>query len=121
MFGHRAPWWMYVIAASYLSAYAIVVYVEFRGAEDPGIEFESILNPGPAVAVAILPGSPSARAGIERCDRVVSFDGRPIAGSLYWGIVVADFEIGKPHRIGIDRGGRRQEILLTLERRTSGP
>jgi hypothetical protein len=50
MLGQRAPWWMYLLAASYLGTFAAVVYVEFRGPEDPGIEFASLLRPGPAIA-----------------------------------------------------------------------
>ncbi len=112
---------MYLLAASYLGCAAVVVYVEFRGPEDPGIQLASLLAPGPAVAGAIAPDSPAARAGIERGDRLVALEGRPIRSALDWVYALLDAEAGRPLRVGIERRGELREVVLTLGRRTSGP
>ena len=121
MFGQRAPWWMYLLAASYLGCAAVVFYVEFRGPEDLGIEFPSLLTPGPAVAGAIDPDSPAARAGIEPGDRIVDFEGHPITSALHWGLTMAEVEGGHLLHLGIERRGERREVVLTLQRRSTGP
>lgn len=121
MFGQRAPWWMYLLTASYLGSAAVVVYVEFRGPEDPGIELASLLAPGPAVASGIAPGSPAARAGIQQGDRLVAFDGRSIRSALDWVYALGDAEAGRPSHVGIERQGELLEVVLTLGRRTNGP
>jgi hypothetical protein len=106
MFGQRAPWWMYLLAAAYISGAALVVYVEYRGAEDTGIEFGSILAPGPRSRSRSCPTRPRHGRHRER-RRVVSLDGRPIAAALYWGIRVGDMEIGKHYRVGMNARGSR--------------
>jgi tRNA A-37 threonylcarbamoyl transferase component Bud32 len=121
MFRQRAPWWMYLLAACYLGHAALVVYVEFRGTEDPGVELASLLGPGPAVVRAIVPGSAAVRAGIEPGDRLVAFEGRSIRNALDWGYALDDAEAGRPLRVGIERRGEAREVVLTLGRRTRGP
>ena len=75
---------MYLLAASYLGLVAVTVYAEFRGSEDPGIGFPTLLAYGPATATTIAPDSPAARAGVQPGDRVVAFEGRPVTNALAW-------------------------------------
>jgi hypothetical protein len=63
---------MYLLSVSYLGCAALVVYVEFRGPEDPGIELASVLAPAVAGHRA---GSPAARADMGR--RPDRFRGAP--------------------------------------------
>src|SRR5262245_16165119 len=114
MFRQRAPWWMYLLAASYTGCAAVGVYVEFRGPEEPGIELTTLLAPGPATARAVAPGSPAARAGIEPGDRMVAANGRDITSSLYWVYALTDARVGRPIRVSVERGGQRREVILTL-------
>jgi serine/threonine-protein kinase len=112
---------MYLLAASYLGSAVLVVYVEFRGTEYPGVKVASLLDPGPAVAGNIEPGSPAERAGIERGDRLVALDGRSMRNALDWVYALSDAEAGRPLRVGIERRGEVREVVLTLGRRTRGP
>ncbi len=110
---------MYLLAASYLGNAAVVVYVEFRGPEDPGIGFASLTS-GPAVVDSVAPGSPAARAGIERGDRVVAFQGRSIGGGLDGMYALSDAAAGRPLRVEIERRGERREVVLSLGRKSGG-
>jgi serine/threonine-protein kinase len=112
---------MYLLAASYLGSAAVVVYVEFRGPEDPGVELTTLLAPGPAVARAVAPGSAAARAGIEPGDRLVAFEAHAIRSALDWVYALLGAEAERPLRVGIERGGDRREVILTLGHRTQGP
>ena len=69
----------------------------------------------------VAPNSPAARAGIEKGDRIVTFEGRPVPNSLYWGVSLAEVEIGRPLHLGIERRGEMREVVLTMGRRSGGP
>ena len=114
MFRQRAPWWMYLLIVSYVGSAALIVYVDFCGPEDSGVELASLLAPGPAVARGVVAGSPAARAGIQPGDRLVMLDGRNIRTSLDWVYTLLDARSGHPLRAGIERGGERREVVLTL-------
>ncbi|HYZ85654.1 MAG TPA: protein kinase [Bryobacteraceae bacterium] len=121
MFRQRAPWPIYVVAASYLVSAAVVLYVEFRGPQDPGIEFESFLAPSPATVRGILPGSPAERAGIDAGDRLTSFESRPIVSTLDWIYALGNAQAGRPLRVGIERRGESRHVFLTLGQKTGVP
>jgi serine/threonine-protein kinase len=111
---------MYLLAVSFLGSAAVVVYLEFRGPEEPGIRFAAITS-GTAVADMVTSGSPAARAGIEPGDRLVAFDGQPLQSGLDWAYALAEVEAGRPLRFEIERGGVRREVVLVLGRRSGGP
>ena len=54
-------------------------------------------------------------------DRIVDFDGHPITSALHWGMTMAEVEGARPLRLGIERRGERRGVVLTLQRRSSGP
>lgn len=112
---------MYLVAVSYLGLAAVMVYLDFWGPEDTGIHFQSLVASDPAVPREVEPGSAAARAGIERGDRLVSVDGRPIRDALQWVYALSQAKAGKPMRIGIERGGGSREAILTLNEQTTGP
>jgi eukaryotic-like serine/threonine-protein kinase len=121
MFRQRAPWWMHLLTASYLGSAGVVLYLEFSGPEDPGIELASLLAPGPAMAAEVALDSPAARAGIEPGDRLVSFESHPVKSALDWVYALMYAEAGRPLRVGIEREGVSRSVMLTLGQRTSGP
>jgi regulator of sigma E protease len=61
---------------------------------------------------AVQPDMPAARAGIRADDRIVSIDGRPIRA---WHEAVEVFRgsPGKPLRVELLRGGKKQTVTLT--------
>lgn len=67
--------------------------------------------------VAVTPGGPAQRAGIEVGDRITAIDGVPVptragAGSAGSG----HFDAGKPVTLTVDRGGRVLHVKVTPER-----
>ncbi len=68
----------------------------------------------PPVIGRTLPGSPSARAGLQAGDRIVALDGEPVSS---WGEVVEGV-MARPDqalRLRIDRGGQRLELEIVPE------
>ncbi len=108
----RAPWWMYVVAASFLAYFILLVYSDFLGPQMTGMLTE--FNNEQKTVRMILPDSPAARAGLEPGDRVVSADGRIIKTLPDWTIVRVNLEAGRPVPLTIERGGREFETELTL-------
>src|SRR3954452_16967336 len=121
MFWQRAPWPMHIIAASYLASAAATLYVEFRGPQAPGIEFETFLAPDPATVRSVDPDSPAQRAGIDAGDRLTSLEGRPVRSTLDWIYALGFAEAGRPMLVGLERGGESLNLSLTLGQKTGVP
>src|SRR6185436_6966025 len=68
------------------------------------------------VAMAdVLPGSAAARAGLLPGD-LLSASGQPINGRLHWMAIGANFEVGRPTELLIDRNGRTLTVSFIPER-----
>lgn len=72
-----------------------------------------------AVLGKVLPGKPAARAGLQRGDRIVAVNGKPVQ---YWGDWVEDVRAhpGKQIQLTIVRDGRRFKVDVTPEVRGHG-
>lgn len=116
MWSSRAPWWMYVIAASLLGNFALNIYVYFWGPEPPFsvINFERKA----LVVVEVFPNSAGDRAGIQVGERVLSIDGRPVQSLADWNILRINFEGGKAYQLQVEREGKQFERIMTLQRRS---
>ena len=108
----RAPWWMYVIAASFLAYFVLLVYSDFLGPQMTGMLTE--FNDGRKIVRAVLPDSPAAIAGLQQGDRVVSADGRRIRTLSDWTVVRVNLEANRAVPLLIERDGREFETELTL-------
>ena len=76
----RAPWWMYIFAASLLGNFVLNIFVYFAGPEPP---FSLYTFAKEALVVEeVLPDSAAARAGIEAGDRVLAIDGHITRGEI---------------------------------------
>jgi len=111
----RAPWWMYVIAASYLASVALFFCQVFAG--PPMVSgFQGHFTSGGMVVLSVQPHSPEALAGLKEGDRVLSVNGQGIRNVHDWEAIRANTEIGRPERWQIARGTERFDLIVAVPR-----
>lgn len=66
---------------------------------------------------AIVPGTPAARAGLRRGDRIVSIDGHEVTRERPPTSFIAEHRAGDAIRLEVDRDGAHRSYLVTLDRR----
>jgi tRNA A-37 threonylcarbamoyl transferase component Bud32 len=115
MYRTAAPWWMYLAAASFLAYFTLLAWCGLRGVEEPGIsaEFEN----GFLRVERVVPDSPAARAGLRPGDGLFMADGRAIRSRFDWMALTSNWEPGKSARYVVERGGKRQPVVLETGRR----
>ena len=111
----RAPWWMYIVAASYLGFVALYFYQLFWG---PPIwpAFEGRFTSGGLAVLSVHPNSAEARAGLKEGDRVLSVNDQVIRNVRDWEAIRANSEVGRPERWQISRANERVDLTLTFPR-----
>ena len=72
----RAPWWVYLIAASFLGSFTLGIYNIIWGPEPLGLDSDN--RNGSLVVRRVAPEGAAARAGLRTGDRIVAVDGIPI-------------------------------------------
>lgn len=112
----RAPWWMYLVAASLFGNFALNIYGYFWGPEPPFTQYNFAREA--LVVEEVLPNSPGDQAGIQVGDRVLAIEGRRVRGLAQWDLIRINFEVGKPYRLQVERDGKPFERVLTLQRRS---
>jgi serine protease Do len=65
----------------------------------------------------VAAGGPAERAGVERGDVIVSFNGHDVAGAVQLRNLVADGEPGSEARVVVLRDGRRHDLQVELGQR----
>src|SRR5262245_46609191 len=110
----RAPWWMYVLAASFIAYFALLVYCDFWGPQPLGVLTE--FSGGSKIVRAVFPNSPAERAGLKSGDRVLSVEDQRIRNLFDWTAIRINLEADRLYRLGIERGGERHEALLIFHR-----
>ncbi len=110
----RAPWWMYVVAASFLGYFALLTYSIFWEVQRLGVLAE--YPGGRMILREVGLDSPGARAGLRSGDQVIAVNGQASHSRLDWEVVAANFEAGRPLEFAIERAGKPIEVSLTLRR-----
>jgi eukaryotic-like serine/threonine-protein kinase len=110
----RPPWWIYVIAASFLAYAGLTNYSLYLGVEGLGLRTE--FSGRGMVVTYVFPRSPADRLGLQPGDRVVAVDGQAIYNRYDWRAIAANWEVGRLVRLEIRRGTERREVTLTLGR-----
>ncbi len=113
----RPPWWMIIVAVSFIGLHVLIPYLVIWGPADPeGLEaaFES----GAMWIRAVAPASSSAQAGLRTGDRVLSVSSQAIRDTGDWSAVLANRQVGQPQVWTVLRGGERLELEITPARAT---
>ncbi len=105
----RAPWWMYLVAASFLGLFAFVPYLVTHGPADPE-HFDARFTGGATEIRAVEPGTQVDRAGLRAGDVVLAVDGQPVRSAQDWQAIKANMEVGKAQRWEILRAGQRTAL-----------
>ncbi len=116
MSSRRAPWWMYIVAASLLGNFALNIYVYLLGPAPPFSRYNFVKDA--LVVEEVLPNSAGDRAGIQVGDRVLAINGRRVQGLGQWDMIRINFEIGKPYRLQVEQDGKPLQRVLILQRRS---
>jgi len=111
----RAPWWLFLIATSFLGFFALQLYLTIWGVE--GLGFSSDYAVGAVIVQRVFPGGAGARARLLPEDRILAVAGKSLLpkrerSSLI--VAVADFEVGRPIPLKIERDGKQLELSLNL-------
>ncbi|HEX4808936.1 MAG TPA: protein kinase [Bryobacteraceae bacterium] len=111
----RPPWWMYLIAASFLAHVVFITAFWLVGPESMGIDVR--LNKTYPVVSRVAPDSPADKAGIRPGDVLVRANGQLIRDVNYWYWFFTNVETGRPITFEADRGGEHVRAVLLLRRR----
>ena len=110
----RAPWWMFIVAVSFLMYVSLVLYQIFWGPNVPtgqsaGFDFTFAGGRGMVVVAARQPE-------LQPGDRILAVDGQTIRNAHDWNAVRANTEVGRPERWEIARGDQRLQLEQTFDR-----
>ncbi len=105
--------WLILVAAPVAFFASFILGVRLLGPEELGFRSED--RPRGSLVVSVEGGRAMARAGLQPGDLLVSWDSQPVAGRLY--SLIRNLEADTRYRLGIERGGQAQELVLTVGRR----
>jgi carboxyl-terminal processing protease len=104
----------------YVPPTQMAAYKNFTDVEDNGVGLVVTKRFGYAFVVAPVPGSPAAKAGIERGDFIEKIDGQPTQKLAVWQVRNA-LRSNKPVRLQVIRGGQTKRDEFTLQHATFHP
>jgi serine/threonine-protein kinase len=111
----RPTWWMYVICASYVLTFAVIVYLIVWGPADPRGIVASFAD-GAMVVRAVAEASPPAQAGVRVGDRVLAIDGQPMRGPRDWAAASGNVAAGRGQQWLVARGEDRVRLDVVSPR-----
>jgi len=82
--------------------------------QDPLATLGLFLKGGPVTITEVMPGSAAERGGLKQGDRVVAWQGKPLTHASEL-IKAVRSQPGQQVTLGIERGGQRLEIPVTLD------
>jgi carboxyl-terminal processing protease len=95
-------------------------YKNYSDVEDNGIGLIVTKRFGYAFVISAVPGSPAAKAGVERGDFIEKIDGQPTQKFAVWQLRKA-LNASKPLRLQIVRGGQTKRADVTIQPATFHP
>lgn len=109
----RAPWWMYLVAATFVADFLLRAFCFVLGPEWFG--FAAQTEGERQIVAFVASGSAAERAGIKPGDVILALDGQTIQRDSDWGVIAPNLEIGRSYHFEIERGGRRLELTIPIE------
>jgi carboxyl-terminal processing protease len=104
----------------YVAPAQMAAYKTFVDTDDNGTGLVVTKRFGYAFVIAAIPGSPAAKAGIERGDFIEKIDGKPTQKQSVWQVRSA-LESNKPLKLQVLRGGQTKRDEFTLQHETFHP
>lgn len=109
----RPPIWILVVAGSFCTYFALLVYCDLVRPLNPGFDANSN-GSGALILSEVGTGTPASRAGMAVGDRVISINGVTIIDSDSWGALGSNYQIGVPMPVVVERHGARTHLNLLL-------
>jgi tRNA A-37 threonylcarbamoyl transferase component Bud32 len=111
---HRVPWWIVLLAAVFVSDFALQTYCRVFGQPDFGISWK--VEGNRRLVDAVAPGSPADRAGLKPGDVILGLGVQGIRGSLDPRVFLANHRFDRPSRFDVERSGRRFQLEIAAAR-----
>jgi hypothetical protein len=112
----KAPWWMYVVACSYVAIFCVSVYQAVRGPEWTGVA--AIQEQGRVLVKSVQSNSPASRAAIRPGDQIVAGAGHNIESAWDWYGITFNLHASDRLPVRIVRDGLQFEPTLVVNRRS---
>jgi carboxyl-terminal processing protease len=98
----------------YVPPAQMAAYSKFVDTEDNGVGVVLTKRFGYAYIISPIPGSPAAKAGLERGDFIEQIDGKPTSKMAFWQIREA-LRSSRPIHLQVIRGGQTKRDAFTLD------
>lgn len=109
----RIPWWIWLIAASYIACFLVgFLYLPLKLPEATGINLDFRNNR----VATVTPGSPGGAAGLKQADRIVNVDGRAVQSIIELQGALMNTMFDHPVSIVVLRGSQEVHLQLTLKK-----
>lgn len=115
----RNSLWIYLLAASFLTYYAVMIYAELFQPGRTGIDFE--FSNGSLNITAVDLRSPAGRAGLVVGDKLLRVDQRFIRTWEDWRHFLVIRQTHREYRFGIERAGQELDVPVVLGRQADDP
>ncbi|HVN81765.1 MAG TPA: protein kinase [Terriglobia bacterium] len=109
---HHAPWWMFIIAASFVGLHMFFTYMLILGPADPK-GLDATFERGTMRIHFVAPHTPFAKAGLQAGDQVLTAGRQAVRNTGDWAAVVYNWEAGRPQTWKVLRGEKPLEIEFT--------
>src|SRR5262249_13101285 len=110
-----APWWIWVLAASFVLNFALVIYLDLAG---PSLAMYAAFTRGHVVVSGFYFQSPAAAGGLRAGDHILRANGRAITSYLEWFSVLLNLKVGEPVTFEVQRNNEYINLSVVPEQRS---
>jgi tRNA A-37 threonylcarbamoyl transferase component Bud32 len=108
----RAPWWIYLWAASFLGYFSLLVWCDLWRPDADGLAL--VGGAAGLIIQGVGPGSAEARAGLRPGDEILVADGHPVDSRVAWMAVESNLRFDRPLSLDVRRGAQRVAVAVPL-------